>query len=349
MHGTDEEHPGENGCGFSNSLFQTGSGKIVNISSAGLVRAKTLLGLEEDDDQHNFQGLQHTRMPSTPCLEVKEGVKLHVVENVTSVPRLSPNCKAGLAESRLKKERNPNTMQPEVLNLAPRPPQIKFHTAGGRSLSVSSDALQYARNLLGDPELGTFFNEPDTDKSDLFLFKHRNFDDSSSDKGNDVFTSFCHQKTEKNKTASKSFISPLRSFSNPMRSRVNSENINMSANLIKKFDAVDHDGLSGLNGKMSSIQKPISNTHGPKAIVDNFLEDIIGSRINSLGRSSGKPLADITNSTSKYCANINQNTCEKKRLWRSSVSPFKRPRSSKFSTPLHKNPSFSNGKFMDVF
>ncbi|KAH9736754.1 protein BREAST CANCER SUSCEPTIBILITY 2 [Citrus sinensis] len=342
-----EEHPRENGFGFSNSLFQTGSGKTVNISSAGLVRAKSLLGLEEGRNDCSFEGLQHARMTSTPRFEVKEGVKGNVFESDTSVLRPSSISKAGFAESRFKNKISSNMMQMEGLNSAPKPPQIKFHTAGGRSLSVSTDALQYARNLLGDPELGTFFHEVDVDQSDLTSFKHRRFDDSSSNKENDVFTSFFHLGTAGTKTASKNFTSPLRLFSNPVRSRINSKNINTSANLIEKFDAVDHDGVSGLNGKIPSIKKPIRSTHGHKAIMDNSVEDDIGSKINSLGRSSGKPLADITNSTSTACANIKQ-TCEKKRLLRSSISPFKRPRISKFSTPLRTNLSSPNGKFLEV-
>ncbi|KAK9196195.1 hypothetical protein WN943_004323 [Citrus x changshan-huyou] len=337
-----EEHPRENGFGFSNSLFQTGSGKTVNISSAGLVRAKSLLGLEEGRNDWSFEGLQHTRMTSTPRFEVKEGVKGNVFESDTSVLRPSSISKAGFAESRFKNKISSNMMQTEGLNSAPKPPQIKFQTAGGRSLSVSTDALQYARNLLGDPELGTFFHEVDVDQLDLTSFKHRRFDDSSSNKENDVFTSFFRLGTAGTKTASKNFTSPLRLFSNPVRSRINSENINTSANLIEKFDAVDHDGVSGLNGKIPSVKKPIRSTHGHKAIMDNSVEDDIGSKINSLGRSSGKPLADITNSTSTACANIKQ-TCEKKRLLRSSISPFKRPRISKFSTPLRTNLSSPNG------
>lgn len=347
VHGIGGDRPRENGFGFSNSLFQTGSGKTVNISSAGLVRAKSLLGLEEGHNHCNFEGLQHTRMTPTSGLEVEEGVKDNVFECVTSVLRPSSISRAGFAESRFKNETSSDMKQTEVLNSAPKPPQIKFHTAGGRSLSVSTDALHYARNLLGDLESGTFFHEVDVDQSDLPSFKQTRFNDSSSNKENDVCTSFFHLETAENKTASKNFTSPLRSFSNPLRSRINSENINTSANLIEKFDAVDHDGVNWLSGKIRSIKKPASSMHGPKAIMDNSVEDDIGSKINSLGRSGGKPLADITNSTSTACANIKQ-TCEKKRLLRSSISPFKRPRISKFSTPLRTNLSSPNGKFLEA-
>ncbi|KAJ0089320.1 hypothetical protein Patl1_31429 [Pistacia atlantica] len=343
-----------NECGFSNSLFQTGSGKFVNISSAGLVRAKTLLGLEEDDDNCNFQDLQHTRTPSTPIspcgrqsvsnFQVKEGLEVNRMMNVTAVPRPSSICNSGLSGNIFKNEISSDMMQSESLNSAPKPPPIKFHTAGGRSLSVSSDALQYARSLLGDPELGTLFDEGNAGESDLSLIKEARCDNSTSNKETDVFTSVSHQGTAKNKTLSKSFTSPLRSFSNQAMSRVNLENIHVSGNLIKKFDAVDNDRVSGSNGKLPPRDKTSSNIpSAPDAKMVNPLEDSNGSRSNSLGRSFGKPLADITNRIGAAHGSIKQNTSEKRRQWRSSVSPFKRPRSSKFSNPLNKNVSFANG------
>ncbi|TXG58894.1 hypothetical protein EZV62_016723 [Acer yangbiense] len=351
---TGKGHSRENGSGFSNSLFQTGSGKIVNISSSGLVRAKTLLGLEEDNDHCNFQGLQQKLSPSSPneaCgwqnlsrLGTKEGLDCNRIANVTPALMTPPIRKSGIGGSRFKKETNLNMMQSEMANPATKPPPIKFHTAGGRSLSVSSDALKYARSLLGDPELGTLFSEGDADESDLSYFKEGRSDDSSSNKENDVSTSVTNKQTAKSTTALKNFTSPLRSSSNQVMSRVNTENIAMADNLIKKFDAVDHDIVSELIGKVPSIQNPLSNmTCAPNTVPNNTLEDGNGLRIDSLGKSFGRPLADISNRTGATNANIRVNTCEKRKVWRNSVSPFKKPRSSKFSTPLKKNVSCHDG------
>lgn len=352
-----EGHQAGNECGYSNSLFQTGSGKFVNISSAGLVKAKTLLGLEEDDDHCNFQDLQHTRTPSTPIspcgwqsvsnLPVKEVVEVNQLVNVAQVPRPSSICNSGLPGHIFKNEINSGMMPSESPNSAPKLPPIKFLTAGGRSLSVSSDALQYARSLLGDPELGTPFDEGTAGESDLSFFKEARLYNSISNKEIDVFTST--QEASKNRSLTKSFTSPLRSFSNQAMSMVNLENIYVSGNLIKKFDAVDDDRV-GVLDELPPMDKTLSNMpSAPNTKMVNPLEDINGSRSNSLGRSFGKPLADITNRIGAAHHNIKQNSSEKRRQWRSSVSPFKRPRSSKFSTPLVTNVSLANGKFSKGF
>ncbi|KAJ6316002.1 hypothetical protein OIU78_019307 [Salix suchowensis] len=53
-------------------------------------------------------------------------------------------------------------IQPEPpYSYLPVPPPFKFHSAGGRSLSVSSEALKRVRSILGDPDIGAFLNEGD--------------------------------------------------------------------------------------------------------------------------------------------------------------------------------------------
>ncbi|PPD97740.1 hypothetical protein GOBAR_DD05250 [Gossypium barbadense] len=134
--------PANNGSG--SSLFQTGSGKMVNISSAGLVRAKTLLGLEHDNENHNFEGFQHPRrLPATnepyDCQRFshsgkKEDLQNYGVMDVTSEPRHMLNSRNGLVGGELGSENDSTPMHSKMFDSAPKPPPIKFHTAGGRSL-----------------------------------------------------------------------------------------------------------------------------------------------------------------------------------------------------------------------
>ncbi|KAE8707280.1 hypothetical protein F3Y22_tig00110384pilonHSYRG00247 [Hibiscus syriacus] len=49
----------------------------------------------------------------------------------------------------------------DLLLQVPKPPPIKFHNVGGRSLSDSSEALKRTRSLLGETELGDLFGEMD--------------------------------------------------------------------------------------------------------------------------------------------------------------------------------------------
>ncbi|KAK9289849.1 hypothetical protein L1049_008009 [Liquidambar formosana] len=341
-----------NGGAFpSNSLFQTGSGKMVNISSAGLVKAKTLLGLEENYNHNTFQDFECANQLSTTDtneafglrnsshLEMREGVNNFGIIDAASITTPQLNSKTGLLVSELKKEAIPNLMQSEMCNSAPKPPPIKFHTAGGRSLSVSSDALQRARSLLGDPELGMFINERDVDDQVFSFFKEGRHDNNSLNKKNDPHASFSHQEMTKSKQASKNFISPLRSSSNQMRSSVMSESIISGSNLIKKFDAEDDDSNFRSNSNKSSLQKPLSNRPcSPHSVTENSLANGFGSRINPPGSSSRGPLVDISNCIGTSYTNKKQIISEKRRLGKtSSVSPFKRPRSSRFSAPLNSN------------
>jgi breast cancer 2 susceptibility protein len=347
----------DNGCGSSNSLFQTGSGKIVNISSDGLVRAKTLLGLEEDNDNSIFQGLQHSVKPYNPNgpfgwkslsnSEMGDCVNNCDIKDGTSVPRPLLTSMSGSAGSRLKNQANPNLMQPEMQSSALKPPPIKFHTAGGRSISVSSDALKRARSLLGDPELGTFLNEEDADDSVFSFSKETRFNDILSNEGNDPCTPFSSEEMAYNKNTSKSFVTPLRSSSNQVQLSVKSEHIISGNNLIKEFDAVHYDNVCRLNTNASSLEKRLSDRQGdPNTAAKNSLANGISSRISPLGRSPARPLVDITNTIGTACTNNGQVANVKRILGKSSVSPFKKPRSSKFSTPLNRNvPLVPNGKF----
>ncbi|XVE97147.1 hypothetical protein REPUB_Repub02eG0286000 [Reevesia pubescens] len=234
--------PSNYGCGYSNSLFQTGSGKMVNLSSAGLVRAKTLLGLEQDNEHHNCEGFQHPRKsPATndSCgwqkfshSEKREVLKITRVADVTPESRHLLNSRDGLVGSRLGSENDSTPVHSKRFDSVLEPPPIKFHTAGGRSLSISSDALKRARSLLGDPQLGNFFGEMD-EEVPFTVCKEEKFNDASSNEDNQFFTSFSHQGTIKSKDTSKDFKSPLKSSFKQMQSILNSENLSFGRNLIE--------------------------------------------------------------------------------------------------------------------
>ncbi|XP_058000163.1 protein BREAST CANCER SUSCEPTIBILITY 2 homolog B isoform X2 [Hevea brasiliensis] len=342
---SDETHCTDNVGGFNNSLFCTGSGKSVNVSSAGLIRAKALLGLENNNDVSSFQGFQHPRKSSNAIeehewrgslhLRMKEGMKRSAIE---SVPRPTLISKASSVGSKLSDVVNPSLLQHELNNSTPKPPPIKFHTAGGRSLSVSSDALERAKSLLGDPDLGTLLNEEDAVDPGLSVSKESRFNDASSTKETDFHSAFTYPATAKSKHNSKIFISPMRLSTNQVPSSLNSENIVLGISLIKKFDAVDDDKFCGLDNAAPSIQRPLSNgSCKTDTVEDNSLEIFIGSRINPNVRSSRGPLIDISNTIGTFYTNN-----EKRRFGRgTSTSPFKRPRSSKFTAPLNRNVSYA--------
>ncbi|KAB1224490.1 hypothetical protein CJ030_MR2G016379 [Morella rubra] len=324
---------------------------MVNISSDGLVRAKTLLGLEEDTDNGVFQGLQHFVKPYKSHgqfgihgiyqMEMREGVNNSENKDVRSVPRPLLFSTTGQSQSILNNQVNPNVSNPEMHNSALQPPPIKFHTAGGKSISVSGNALKRAMSLLGDPELGTFLNERDAADSVFSVSKEIRFTDTSSNDGKDPCTPFSHEDMANHQNTSNFFVSPLRSSSNHMRLSVKSELSISGKNLIKEFDSIHRDNVYRVNSSASSLETCLSDGHGyPNGEANASLANGFCSTTNSFGQSPGRPLVDISNIIGTSCTKNGQMTSLKRIRGRSSSSPFKRPRSSKFTTPLNKTVPF---------
>ncbi|XP_062095002.1 protein BREAST CANCER SUSCEPTIBILITY 2 homolog B [Humulus lupulus] len=351
---TDQLQARDKKCDFSNSLFQTGSGKVVNISPEGLARAKTLLGLVEDNDPGNFQGFQETRKlsntnstfgcQSVSQLVIREGVNNHGSTDDNTVPRSSLFCKIDTGQDKLS-EAKPYLTPSRMYSSATKTPPVKFQTAGGKSISVSSDALQRARSLLGDPELGNFLDTRDADETEISFPKNKKLVDFGLSRENDPPTNVTHQGMGKRNFVPKSFVSPLRSSSKQMQSSVNSESINSGTNLIRQFDSVSHDTVCKLNGNLTCQQEPSSSgLCSLNTVADKSSESTIGLRKNEVVRSTGRHLVDISNTVGTVSANDRQAINEKRKILRISKSSFKRPRSSKFSTPMKSNASFaSNG------
>lgn len=330
---------------MSNSMFQTGSGKAVSISSAGLHRAKAMLGLEKNSNHESFDGFEQTRKHLTAsqllCCQNSSPLEMEDPANLgfSSVSRITISpyiAKSNPLRSEFKE------FTPDFVDAANKPPPVKFHTAGGRSISVSTDALQRARNLLGDPELDSFLCEADVADPAISIFGDGKTTHISNEENYQMTPFSCNRPSNGN-SLSKNFTSPLRSISYQKQSSGRLETIGPGNNLIKKFDA---------EARNNTLSRPYNGTH-VKPLKNKFpaervdcLENGIHSRIDPTKRLSNGPLADISNSNGRDDIDNKQCFGEKRRLGRiNSVSPFKRPRTSKFVTPLHKNDSsVPNGK-----
>ncbi|CAI0424122.1 unnamed protein product, partial [Linum tenue] len=337
--GTGEAYNGDVPSNFSNSLFQTASGKSVGFTSAGLSKARSLLGMTEDGgNASSFEGFQrpqrssfakvHTGGQGFTHLGMRDGASKEMPGSSPATP-----YKTGLAGSRLSNEFTPDSLLSKVHDTAAKPPPIKFQTAGGRSLSVSTDALQRARSLLGDPDLGSFFNVGDPA---IAVSEERRTSDSSFSKVKDVYAGFTYPGAARSKYTQKNFLPPLKASSNQFQGLLNSENVSIGSNLLKQFDAVGNDCINGNVNKENSLASY-------KTCMDDH------ARLNTIGNGSALrriqvakpcpgPLADISNTVHTNCADGRQVGGGKRRLRGGiSVSPFKRPRNSKFITPLNKN------------
>ncbi|XP_057808208.1 protein BREAST CANCER SUSCEPTIBILITY 2 homolog B-like [Salvia miltiorrhiza] len=314
----------ENVTQISNSMFQTGSGKTVNISSAGLLRAKALLGLDGtyDQEQTAKQSISTELLASdNPShLETRKlgnfilssSTRVLASSKVKSIPRASESMKF-----------------PKCMNAVSEPPQVKFQTAGGRSISVSSDALERAKSLLGNLEVDSFLNEAST-ADPLFSVIDGKPSRLSNQKG-DFTTPLLHKGIENSDHPLKIFTSSPNSSSYKRNSFGKSERLEPGHNLIAQFDAEAELNSSKrpYNGFTGDRKPPKKNSHSNT----DCLEYAVLPKSDPSKSSSNKALVDISNTM-----NIDNKQCfgEKRRLRGiSSVSPFKKPRSS-FVTPLKK-------------
>ncbi|XP_073144754.1 protein BREAST CANCER SUSCEPTIBILITY 2 homolog B-like isoform X2 [Henckelia pumila] len=319
----------EDAGSISNSMFQTGSGKTVSISSAGLLRAKTLLGVEEnygDDPLHDF----HQTKNQLTCTELIDGQMISHLKTDDFTNLNCNSCTNGYSIPSAFKE------FPDFMNTASKPSPVKFHTAGGRSISVSNDALQRARSLLGNLEFDSFLNEANSVNSVLPTLNNKKV--SCAKKKIDQNTPVSKNTTENFNCSSRNFTSPLRSSSYHQQLMGRFKLQQPGNNLIKKFDSEAATSTS-YNGLIC-----YQNPHESKPPSENVnSSENESDSLNRLKRSSNVALIDITNSTS--INHIDNKRCfgEKRRNGSiNSVSPFKKPRSS-FVTPLNtKNSSVPN-------
>ncbi|XP_009776180.2 protein BREAST CANCER SUSCEPTIBILITY 2 homolog B-like isoform X1 [Nicotiana sylvestris] len=318
----------------SNSMFQTGSGKAVSISSAGLNRAKAVLGLEENGDNRSSDERFGFRS-SVPFVAV-EGIA-NTWSTKASAASLSPfdvklNSSVCAAED----------LVPDFLHCADKPPPIKFHTAGGRSISVSSEALKRARSLLGDPELGSLVDEKDV-VDPLFSFpKDQKSVDQSSIKELNSDTPVSLLSAAKGNGSSSLFTPPFGSTLYHKKSSVKTENLAPASNLMKEFDAVAKESTSRPDHSIPQHGEAFNKN---SAAVD-LRENDISSKPKLLQRPSRGPLVDISNNIGAGSADRNQNFGQKRKPGRGSfVSPFKKPRIAKIVTPLKRNDSGASNGF----
>ncbi|KAL0338130.1 UNVERIFIED_CONTAM: protein BREAST CANCER SUSCEPTIBILITY 2B [Sesamum angustifolium] len=324
----------ENALNMSNSMFQTGSGKTVNISSAGLLRAKTLLGLDQNYDRESLDVFEQTKEQSTSTESWKN--LSHLETEDLSTLSLSSSTKV-LTSSSLPSD-SCRTAAKEFHDFtAPKPPPIRFQTAGGRSISVSCEALQRARSLLGNPEFDSFLNDTSTDP--VFSVIDDGKPSSSSKQKNDLSTPLLQKGTENGDRSLRNFTSPFASSSYLKQSLGKSEKLLPRNNLITKFDAEAATNTFDrpYNGLSCDGKPPKVNSYSEKL---DCLGNSVQPKVDPLKRSlSNHALVDISNTMKMDHIDNKQYLGERRRLRRISyVSPFKKPRSS-FVSPLNKSNS----------
>lgn len=312
------------GVSVSSCSLWRDSGKVINISAGGVRRANALLGLDEnhipltetvtdqtslDTDNGRKKACQLSTNPGASGISFFNPLGDEPVERRSFIYHGSENVSRDQIESSAPGKLHVSSMQAS----APVSPPIMFHTAGGRSLPISDDALRRARTLLGDHDTeilqngsGTNYIIPSVSNDTLHEMPQNkeNFDflDSNSERSRNMFK-IPMQESSLTFASLKADVARGNKVSNDA---FNSE-------VIQKFD-----------GKMLHVQNmPRKDLH------ETFKVEHL--RMGPERRPPRPPLTNISNKASAGIPNQVDFSGENRRQRRTnSISPFKRPRSSRF-------------------
>lgn len=300
------------------SPLKTSCARTVNISSVGVSRAATLLGLEENTLSTQFFGHVGDKLGTKITVE-RENPEHRL--GVASVHGISGGCPT---ENRvLMDQQQPVGFSKRAVSDSGEHP-IRFSTAGGRSMAISSDALQRAKSLLGESDLAVSPNylvghslapackeklptstvAPKEDEPDLSKI--------SRAKGKTESAIFSHQAMPDRKhTGSFGFAVPDTPMTNGNANRFHVGREYRPSSEIPKI--------------LKPSSRCLSETDNASDTKD---------KTRRLHMPAGA-LADITNYMGTHSGSTDHFANEKRRIGgRNSISPFKRPRSSR-SFDLH--------------
>ncbi|AQK42453.1 protein BREAST CANCER SUSCEPTIBILITY 2 homolog A isoform X11 [Zea mays] len=295
----------------SASPLKTSHARTVNISSTGVSRAATLLGLEENTLSTQFFGHVSDKLGTE--ITVKRGNPEHMLD-VASAHAISSGTHKGFIyptenPTHMDKHQQFGFSKSSTSYVGEH--SIRFSTAGGRSMAISVDALQRAKSLLGD--------------SDLVV--------------------------SPNGSIGRSLASAIENLPKPTISPKGDV-----SNLSYGTRAIGYAVPDTPVTKTSANQFHMGREYRPVNEIPKVPKP--PSRCLSEGDNASNskdktqwhhmpagPLVDITN----YMATCSGNTdclANGKRIigGRNSVSPFKRPRSSRFITPIKNNKLSSAGE-----
>ncbi|KAM0918866.1 hypothetical protein ACQ4PT_008593 [Festuca glaucescens] len=299
------------------SPLKTSCARTVNISSVGVSRAASLLGLEENTLSTQFFGHVGDKLGTKITVEWENPDQRLDLASRTTENQVHK-------EPHLPFELSNNTVFDSGEH------SIRFSTAGGRSMAISSDALQRAKSLLGESDVVST-NKP-TDYSLAVGCKDEITNSTVAPKGGGSDLSKISRASGKPEIAtfSRQGMSDrkhTRSFGHAVPDTpATNENAN-------RF----HVGSYSIS-EFSKIPKPSSRFLSEADNADDTKD-----KTQRLHMPAGV-LVDITNFMGTHSGNIDHVANEKRRIGgRNSPSPFKRPRSSRFIAPIITNKKSSVG------
>ncbi|KAK1661883.1 hypothetical protein QYE76_050042 [Lolium multiflorum] len=299
------------------SPLKTSCARTVNISSVGVSRAASLLGLEENTLSTQFFGHVGDKL----------GTKI-------TVERENPDQRLDLASCTTENQVHKEPHRPFELSnntvFDSGEHSIRFSTAGGRSMAISSDALQRAKSLLGESDVVS--TNKSTDYSLAAGCKDEITNSTVAPKGGGSDLSKISRASGKPEIAAFSHqgMSDRKHTGSFGHAVPDTPATNENAN---RF----HGGSHSIS-EISKIPKPSSRFLSE---ADNAEDS--KDKTQRLHMPAGV-LVDITNFMGTHSGNIDHVANEKRRIGgRNSPSPFKRPRSSRFIAPIITSKKSSAG------
>ncbi|CAO2193802.1 unnamed protein product [Urochloa humidicola] len=290
------------------SPLKTSCARTVNVSSAGVSRAATLLGLEENTFSTQFFGDVGDKLGTK--ITVKRGNPEQRLD-VASAHAISGGPHKGFCptENPILIDKHQQFGFSKTTSDADEH-SIRFSTAGGRSMAISTEALQRAKSLLGDSDLAVSPN--DSVGRSLASAKEKLPDSIISPKGDE--SNLLHRTAI-------GYAVP----DTPV----------MKGNASKFQMGREYRPIN----EIPKVPKP------PSRCLSEDSNAIDTKDKTQRHHMPAGPLVDITNYMAT-CSGNTDNFANGKRIigGRNSISPFKRPRSSRFMTPIKTNKLSSAGE-----
>lgn len=288
-------------CSFSDSVFQTGSGKTVSLSTAGLLRASALLGLEGNNDPSTQQYFEHamdhlgariTTPRENSHAKLGWGVNSGTTGSVRidpmdaqSVQRNSHTCPKYfcLSGNQLAKDSLQNPLGFELHSSDSTQMHIKFHTAGGRSIMISSDALQRARSLLVDSDSEVLQNDGKVDQPCILVLKDES--DHAKTFWNKENILSVHQNARKSKSVSEP-LPCMQTFSNQKESSRPHQGTNSLGVMLDQVNISNFfmENFHHPSSRTSHMQKP---SNKDLYVTHTIIDSEYDSRMQTIRRNTG--------------------------------------------------------------
>jgi breast cancer 2 susceptibility protein len=316
------------------SPLKTSYARTVHISSVGVSRAATLLGLEENTLSTQLLGHVGDKLGTKITVERENSEHQF---GVASVSGISGGCpiSSGPAENQVLMDPHQHFAFSKTTFSDSSEQAIRFSTAGGRTMAISSDALQRAKNLLGESDLEVSPNNLLGHSSASACKENIQNSTGLRKEGEpDLLKSRGNSKTEPAQFSIPA--KPDRKHTDSLEYAVPDATL-ANGNSVRLHAARDFHPIN----EIPKISKPSSRcSFGTENASDTK------DKARRLQMPSG-PLIDITNYIGTHSVNTDYLAGEKRRFGgRNSISPFKRPRSSRFIAPININNPSPSGKLM---